>query len=246
VVGNFCGFSGGGVSGCMLNNSIVIGNGVIYYNSVWNFSGCTMSHCCVTLDPVGPYYLSVPPGPGNFAADPVFVDAANGNYRLQTNSPCINTGDSSSAVGGTDLDGRPRLIGGTADIGAYEYQSAGLGEFLGWLQRYGLPRDGSADHVDSDGDGFDNYVEWKTGTVPTDIASVLKVVAHVQPGIAGVVLIWPSATGVNYFIQRGSDLSATTPFVTIQDNVAGQTNTTSFTDTNAIGDGPFFYRVGVQ
>jgi PKD repeat protein len=246
VVGNYCGRGGGGVSYCDLSGSIVVGNGTIYYNNVWNFANCTMNHCCVSLEPVGSYYLSVPAGPGNFAADPQFIDRVHGNYRLQTNSPCLNVGDNSVVLGDVDLDGRPRIVDGTVDIGAYEFQSPGLGEFLGWLQSYGLPRDGSADHIDSDGDGFDNYVEWKTGTVPTDIASVLKVVAHVQPGIAGVVLTWPSTTGVNYFVQRGSDLSAPAPFVTIQDNVAGQTSTTSFTDTNAIGTGPFFYRVGVQ
>jgi len=34
---------------------------------------------------------------------------------------CINAG-SSNAVGSTDLDGNPRLVGGFVDLGAYEYQ----------------------------------------------------------------------------------------------------------------------------
>ena len=44
------------------------------------------------------------------------------NLRLQPNSPCINAGDNSYVTGATDLDGNPRISGGTVDIGAYEYQ----------------------------------------------------------------------------------------------------------------------------
>ncbi|MHC4556310.1 MAG: lamin tail domain-containing protein [Planctomycetota bacterium] len=33
------------------------------------------------------------PGTGNISSDPIFVDQANHNYRLQENSPCIDAGD---------------------------------------------------------------------------------------------------------------------------------------------------------
>lgn len=58
--------------------------------------------------------------------DPVFVDAANGNYRLSAGSPAIDAG-SASPPGGLrpfDLDGNPRPTGPGVDIGAYEYQPA--------------------------------------------------------------------------------------------------------------------------
>ncbi|NIN36771.1 MAG: hypothetical protein GTO60_17460, partial [Gammaproteobacteria bacterium] len=61
-------------------------------------------------------------GEGNINTDPLFVDAANGNYRLLPGSPCINAGDPNYVAepNETDLDGKPRLIDGRVDMGAYE------------------------------------------------------------------------------------------------------------------------------
>ncbi len=54
-----------------------------------------------------------------FTGDPTFVDGPNHDFRLQTSSPCKNTGKD---VGLTaDILGNPLV--GTPDIGAYEYQS---------------------------------------------------------------------------------------------------------------------------
>jgi hypothetical protein len=39
---------------------------------------------------------------------------------LQANSPCINAGNNGYVVSATDLDGNPRIVGGTVDVGAYE------------------------------------------------------------------------------------------------------------------------------
>lgn len=59
---------------------------------------------------------------GNISTDPQFVNAGAGNYRLQSTSPAVNSGDASAAeLGGTDLDGNPRLRAGKVDMGAYEY-----------------------------------------------------------------------------------------------------------------------------
>ncbi|MBA7641265.1 hypothetical protein ES703_48941 [subsurface metagenome] len=61
-------------------------------------------------------------GAGNIDADPCFVDSAIGDYHLLPDSPCIDAGDNSAVPPSvvTDLDGNPRIINGTVDMGAYE------------------------------------------------------------------------------------------------------------------------------
>ena len=59
---------------------------------------------------------------GNIASDPLFVDAAAGNYRLPAgNSPAANAGVYQDwMAGATDLDGNARVRSGVVDMGAYE------------------------------------------------------------------------------------------------------------------------------
>jgi hypothetical protein len=62
-------------------------------------------------------------GTGNIDADPLFVDAANNDYYLHSDSPCINSGDPDyiPEPNETDLDGNPRIFNNRIDMGAYEY-----------------------------------------------------------------------------------------------------------------------------
>ena len=50
----------------------------------------------------------------------MFIDAANGDYRLRTSSPCLNKGINADDIGDTDLVGNPRIRHGIVDMGAYE------------------------------------------------------------------------------------------------------------------------------
>jgi hypothetical protein len=241
---------GGGVNNCVLNNSI------IYYNSDLNYSESTLNRCCTTPLPAN--------APGCITNEPLFVDLAGGNLRLQSASPCINAGDNAAVFIGTDLDGNPRVVGAAVDMGAYEFQGSGSAISYAWLQQYGLPTDGSADYADSDGDGMNNWQEWICGTCPTNAQSVLRLVS-VEPAGGNIAIKWLSVPGVNYFLQRCAHLdspftlSATnsidprtnvvliiTNSVTVGADIIGQTDTTTYTDTNAAANGPFFYRVGVK
>jgi hypothetical protein len=128
------------------------------------------------------------------------------------------------------------------DMGAYECQGPGMGEFIGWLQQYGLPTDGSADFVDSDGDGMNNWQEWVCGTNLTNRLSVLRLLPP-SASPTNVTVTWESVVGVNYFLEGSTNLAA--PFTLLATNIAGQAGTTSYTGTNGTGARQFFYRVGV-
>jgi hypothetical protein len=250
-------FSGGGAFNCTLNNCTLTGNSassdaggayhctlnncIIYFNTAAsgpNFSYGTLNYCCTTPMPTN--------GVGNITNAPLFVDQAGGNLRLQSNSPCINSGNNTYALSlATDLDSNPRIKGGTVDMGAYEFQTPASVLSYAWAQQYGLPTDGSADYLDPDGDRLNNWQECQAGTIPTNVLSVLRLSNLARNGSVWVVT-WQSVTNRTYFVERSTNLNAQSDFSTLQSNIAGQAGTTDYTDTNAIGAGPFFYRVGVQ
>jgi hypothetical protein len=235
VVGNVARNSGGGVysSGGILQNNIVFYNSSVTGS---NYVGGIYSFCCTA---------PLPPGTSNISSAPLFANLNSGNLRLAPNSPCINAGG--GTAGAKDLDGRPRIVGGRIDIGAYEFQGGlASADFIAWLEGAGLATDGSADFADKDNDGMNNWREWRTSTDPNDAASLLRILApFVANNGSGPAIIWQSVPDVSYFVERSSDLDGETGFVTVQSGILGQPRFTSYTDTTA-GDGPFFYRVGVQ
>jgi hypothetical protein len=236
VVGNTCyDGQGGGTYYCTMYNSIV------YYNTSFtlypNWVGGFQDYCCLTPLPAG--------GPGNFSSAPLFVNQGGGDFHLQSTSPCINSGNNTYAYGASDLDGNPRIVAATEDVGAYEYQTPVSAISYAWLQQYGLPINVNTDTSDPDGDGMNNWQEWICGTDPTNPASVLMMLVPTN-STSGVTLTWQSVNGKTYFLQRSSNLLAQPVFLSIQSNIVGQASITSFTDTNASGDRPYFYRVGVE
>jgi hypothetical protein len=245
-------YAGGGAYYCTLNNCTLTGNSapqgggaknstvnncILYFNASENYDfTSTLNYSCA---------MPLSGGPGNITNSPLFMDQAGGDFRLQTNSPCINAGYNLYAPAGPDFSGNPRIAGGTVDIGAYEFQSPGSILSFAWAQQYALPTDGSADYADSDGDGLNNWQEWVAGTVPTDALSVLKMFSP-SNGVPGMTVSWQSVGGKTYFLQRSTNLLAQPAFSALQSNLVGAAGRTIYSDTTATNGGPYFYRVGVQ
>jgi hypothetical protein len=132
LTGNSGGF-GAAANDCTLNNCTIASNSAVQIAG--GAYGCTLNNCISYFNtaPVAPNYdatsllnfcctLPLPAsGAGNFTNSPMFVDLAGGNLRLQSNSPCIDTGNNSYVTTATDLDGNPRISDGVVDVGAYEF-----------------------------------------------------------------------------------------------------------------------------
>ena len=61
--------------------------------------------------------------------DPLFSDPDNENYRLSTESPCVDAGaleTPTEILNGLDLDGHQRVSDNCIDLGAYEYDLTGV------------------------------------------------------------------------------------------------------------------------
>jgi hypothetical protein len=112
---------GPGQGGGVYVESGGITNSIIYFNYAtvgdnWtNAATGVFDHSCTTPDPGGVR---------NITDDPQFVDLANGNFHLATNSPCLAAGIVQAwMTNAFDLDGNPRTVNGVVDLGAYQNQS---------------------------------------------------------------------------------------------------------------------------
>ena len=145
LTGNQSGYVGGAAAGCTLVNCTIVSNSAAAYNGslsvctaynsivYYNFSyytnadvnngGCLFTNCCISM--TGQFG-----GAHNFTNPPGFANLAGGDFHLQIGSPCINAGDNAFAPAGPDLDGNPRIVGGTVDMGAYENQYAGAVHYV--------------------------------------------------------------------------------------------------------------------
>ncbi|MFN8473724.1 MAG: right-handed parallel beta-helix repeat-containing protein [Anaerolineae bacterium] len=136
------------------------GSPTIRNSILWGDSGGEMSGSASVTYSIVQQASGVYPGTGNLNADPMFqapvpspAPSSGGNLRLQYASPAINRGNNSvtaPSLPATDLDGNPRIVGGTVDMGAYESPcptqgsiiyvnasvSGGLGDGSSWPNAY--------------------------------------------------------------------------------------------------------------
>lgn len=211
----------------------------MYYNHAANGfnhyeDGISLNYCCTTPNSGGT---------GNLTNEPMFAYLGGGNLRLLSNSPCVNAGTNQDwMTGAVDLDGRPRIIDGRVDMGAYERGSALP---MGWLQKYGLNPDGDADFLDSDKDGMNNWQEWRCKTDPTNETSFLGFTTPASEG-EELILRWRSEDGVRYRLDRSTNLCADAFNYLVRSNILATPSMNSETDKTATGTGPWFYRIGVE
>ncbi|WP_461093309.1 choice-of-anchor Q domain-containing protein [Spirosoma gilvum] len=129
------------------NTATVNGGGLSIYSGMGNERSLIIKNCMIwgNTDPQNTAFSDISPsnldnhlninysliqndyqGTGDLNADPLFVDAANGNFRLQPTSPAINAGSPDiTDLLYTDIAGNPRIQGNRVDIGAYEFGVTG-------------------------------------------------------------------------------------------------------------------------
>ncbi|QTE23221.1 choice-of-anchor Q domain-containing protein [Polaribacter cellanae] len=121
--------------------------------------------------------------------NPLFVDEANGDFRLQTGSPLINAGNNTYNTTIEDLDGNTRIKNTNVDIGSYEYQNP----FTGWTG-----------HIDS---SWDNTNNWNGG-IPNNTTETYIYKTGNQPILItnGQTKTLTLATNANLNINAGKSL----------------------------------------
>ena len=114
VVGNESHGYGGGIAvkgtGRVLNCTVVGNAARLASGGIWQGGGTVRDCLCLG---------NVAHGVVDAADDPGFVDAANGDYRLNAASAAVDAADGAD-LGGLDRAGRPRVSGAAADKGCYE------------------------------------------------------------------------------------------------------------------------------
>ncbi len=119
--GSWGSYSYSQVDGGRLYNCSILGNtscGTAVNSIIWNTGRAPASegftNCCTDWAT----------GVNCITNDPLFISTTYGSedLRLQPGSPCIDAGlNQPWMAAATDLDGKPRILGTTVDIGAYEF-----------------------------------------------------------------------------------------------------------------------------
>ncbi len=237
--GNSAARYGGGVrlSGGVLNNCIVWANEAPSRKNIYN--GGTVRYTCASDGVTNGVS-------GCITNDPLFVDQVNSNFQLQPNSLCINGGNNAYASAGNDLAGNPRIIGGTVDMGAYEfyavqddYDSDGIPN--GWAAEHfgGINR---ADANAFCSNGVNSILQaYIAGLDPNDPDSKFSFSVDRSTPF-GNVLRWQSVSGREYAVYYSTNLL--TGFIPLIQHLVPGDGT--YIDEVYEYDGPRYYKIDVQ
>lgn len=238
LAGNWAGSTGGGADGGILNNCTVSGNAAGTHGG-GTYDGA-LRNCIVNSNAsgIGPNYAGdpsfsyscttpLPAGTGNITNGPQFVNAGADNYHLLASSPCRDTGNKAYAPGTTDLDGNARIVKGSVDMGAFEY-------------------DPTTATYDSDADGFSDQQEYFADMQATNAASFFPNAALTNaPGGTMALAISLTSTGRIYGVFATTNLlNASQTWTLVPPEVPGTGANLVMTIMDA---GPFrAYRIGVR
>ena len=183
------------------------------------------------------------------AADPLFADYAAGDYRLASNSPCVDAGQD-LPESAADLDRVARPLDGNHDgtnrwdIGCYEYlhpESDSDGDSLRDTNEVALGTNPTL--TDTDGDDSGDGIEViRAGTDPLDSSSVFRLEGIRYLAGAGPVVQWQSASNKSYRLERAAALLDA--FSPVASNLAAHPPISAGTDTTAAAAG--FYRMALE
>ncbi|HBA85904.1 MAG TPA: hypothetical protein DCZ95_17610 [Verrucomicrobia bacterium] len=235
---------------CCEGNAVIL-NTIVYHNTSIESSqylllrtNNLLRYCCTVPTP------SI--SEACIVNNPLFVSREQGDYHLQADSPCIDSG--TDVPVDHDLDRLPRPMDGNnngiraCDMGVYEFANSetdldqdGLSDGFEAYQMGSNPS-----RSDTDGDDMTDSDEWKAGTDPRSVSSVFQVHSAL-PTAHGVLLQWDTAFGKGYRLQRSADLGAGAwtdvwPYVMYELNEFPW-GRESFLDTTPITNGISVYRV---
>lgn len=192
--------------------------------------------------------LPAPETNGIYALNPLFNNAATGDYSVATNSPAAGKGRKLPNV---RADLRERCYAAPPTIGAYEPNPPAIeqadydGDLMPdvWEEAHGLDRFDPTDAaLDADNDGLNNLGEYLAGTDPNDPQSVFKL-HSLSAGTEGFSFRYSTVTGRLYRVQS-RQLNLLTPW-----------SETSFTNGTggeieflemASSSGPKLFRVSLE
>jgi len=173
----------------------------IDYSDVWN--NTSGSYDNLTKITVGSHCIS---------SNPLFVDAANGDFRLGSGSPCIGTASDSSNMGYIFPAGRPPV----ADAGPDKNAKRG----------YSVSIDGSASY-DPDGDSL-TYYHWSFGDGNTASGAVVN---HTYSSVGQYT--------ATLEVSDGTSTDTDTCLITVAQNIAPVANAGA--DANVMEDRPSYF-----
>lgn len=243
---------GGGLY-CYLSNAVVRGT-IAYYNT--SFYPQDNNYVPYGAEQEVAYNCTTPGWGSDVVTDaPGFVNAAAFDFRLTTNSPCVDAGGPLGVVM-QDIDRVVRPLDGNrdgtaaVDIGAYELMNAladsntnGMPD--GWEQQYyGSPLSSANPTADDDGDGASNGDEGVADTNPRATNSVLRVIHLIDEQDFWSVQFMSSTARV-YTIESSMDAVMTNWCVNGAANKKGSGGLTSMKGTNSTSFCRFRVRVGL-